>query len=237
MFESVLFVSWTLSRGFAPVIASRPHDTEHVRLWARRGLLVACAVYLPYGVVFALRGDDLVALLFGADYVDHGVLLGLAAAPLLFGIMHLAASVLLALRPDPVVLWASIVALVVNVGTNLWLIPVWGLAAAAFATSFAFLMQAIVLMVALTRITGNIVSVRAMTVVVAATTCAGVVAELVGPTLPALAVSAVVFLAALAVGGRWAEPAGYAELTQALRRRTARAVVAAPRPTPGSPRA
>lgn len=207
IFESVLFVSWTLSRAFAPVIASRPDDKEHVRLWARRGLVVAFVVYLPYGAVFALRGDDLVALLFGEAYVDHGVLLGLAAAPLLFGIMHLAASVLLALRPDPTVLTASLVALVVNVVTNLWLIPVWGLAAAAFATSFAFLLQAIVLMVALTKVAGNVVPYRPLLAVVVATVCAGFVAEVVDGVLVALLASVVVFFAALAAAMRVADPA------------------------------
>jgi hypothetical protein len=90
-------------------------------------------------------------------------------------------------------------------------------------------------MVALTRITGSIVSVRAMATLLAATACAGVVAELVAPTLLALAASGVVFLGALAVGARWADPAAFDELRRALRRRTARGAVAARRPTSDIP--
>ena len=121
-----------------PVIGARPDDADHVRAWARRALVIVCAIYLPYGAVLALHGDDLVGLLFGAEYAHKGMLVALAAAPLLFGISHLGASVLLALRPDPVVLVASVAALIVNLVLNLWWIPVWGLVAAALATTLAF---------------------------------------------------------------------------------------------------
>ena len=201
IFESILFVSWSLSRVYMPVIARRPADHEHVRLWARRALVVVCAAYLPYGVFLALRGPDLVRLLFGPEYVHPGVLLGLAAGPLLFGIAHLASSVLLALRPDPIVLIAGIVALVANVALNLWLIPIWGITAAAFATSFAFLAQSVVLMRALTRIAGSIVPYAALAGVVVASACAGVVAELVHDVAIALPASALTFVVVWAASG------------------------------------
>lgn len=206
LLESIVFVSWTLSRAYMPVIASRPDDTEHVRLWAQRALLVVCAVYLPYGVVTALRGDDLVRLLFGPDYVHHGVQLGLAAAPLLFGIMHLGATVLLALRPNPVVLVASLSALVLNIGLNLLLIPRWGITAAAITTCLAFLVQSVVLMTALTRITGSVVSVPAIGSVVVASAAAGVVVHAVDNLALALAASVVAFLLAWEGASRIVDP-------------------------------
>ncbi|WP_183101253.1 oligosaccharide flippase family protein [Nocardioides pelophilus] len=210
VFESILFVSWTLSRAYVPVIAGSPDDVQHIRVWAQRAMVVVCAVYLPYGVVLALRGDDLVGLLFGPAYAHPGVLLGLAAAPLLFGVGHLAASVLLALRPDPVVLVASVVALVVNVVLNLWLIPRWGLTAAAVATTVAFLVQAAILLVALTRITGSIVPVRPLAAVVIASGCAGVVVEVVGSVGPALVGSALTYLAVGVVMTRLIDPGAFA---------------------------
>lgn len=206
VFESVLFVSWTLSRAYVPVIARRPDDPDHVRIWAQRALVVVCAVYLPYGVVIGLRGDDVVRVLFGPEYVHHGVLLGLAAAPLLFGVMHLCASVLLALRPDPVVLVASVTALVANVGLNVWLIPRWGMTAAASVTSVAFLLQSAILMRALTRITGSIAPARPLAAVVVATTAAGVSAYAIDSLGLALAASVVTFFAIWAAASRVLNP-------------------------------
>ncbi|MEZ0579102.1 oligosaccharide flippase family protein [Nocardioides sp. MH1] len=219
IFESVLFVSWTLSRAYVPVVASRPDDPEHMRAWAQRSLVVVCAAYLPYGVVLALRGEDLVSLLFGQAYVDRGLLLGLAAAPLFFGIAHLSASMLLALRPDPVVGLASVAALVLNVGLNLWLIPVWGLTAAAVATTLAFLLRALIVTTALTRITGTIVAVRPLAVVVVAAAVTGVVVEAVPSVALALPAAAAVFLVLWVLGSRWIDPAGFAELVAKVRGR------------------
>ncbi len=224
VFESVLFVSWTLSRVFMPVIASRPDDIEHVRVWARRALVVVCAIYLPYGAALALHGDDLVGLLFGAEYVHTGVLVALAAAPLLFGISHLGASVLLALRPDPVVLIASVVALVVNLVLNLWLIPVWGLTAAALASTLAFFVQSVILMTALTRITGSIMSARALVAVVVATGAAALVSVLVDGAVQAFLASAVAFLLAWLVAGRIFDPHGFAGARMVLGRPLAHAL-------------
>jgi len=217
IFESALFVSWTLSRVYMPVIASRPDDREHVRAWAQRAVLVMCAVYLPFGAVLAVRGDDLVALLFGTAYAHAGVLVGLAAAPLLFGLGHVGASVLLALRPDPVVLVASVVALVTNVAMNLWLIPVWGITGAAVSTSVAFLVQSAVLVAALSRQVGSILPARALTAVVVASGCAAVPAGLVPATLPALGGSVVVFLVVWAAASRVVDPAGFVTGTATVR--------------------
>ncbi len=229
VFESVLFVSWTLSRAYMPLIAARPDDAEHVRLWARRALVVVCAIYLPYGAVLALHGADLVGLLFGAEYVHPGMMVGLAAAPLLFGVGHLGASVLLALRPDPVVLVASVAALVVNVGLNLWLVPRWGLTAAALATTLAFLVQSVVLMVALTRIAGSIVAGRALVAVVVATAAAALVSVLVAGTMLGVLAGSAVFLLAWPLVSRVLDPLGFAEARALLGRRGHAASVA---PTP-----
>ncbi|WP_435768485.1 oligosaccharide flippase family protein [Nocardioides sp. SYSU DS0651] len=217
VFESVLFVSWTLSRAYMPVVASRPDDADHVRTWARRAFVVVCAAYLPFGAVLAVRGDDLVGLLFGAAYAHTGVVLGLAAAPVLFGIAHLGASVLLALRPDPVVLLAGVVALATNVALNLWLIPVWGITAAAVTTCLAFLVQSVILVTALSRVAGSVVPGRALLPVVAATAGAAAAAGLVDRTVPAVCASMVVFLLAWPAASRVLDPAGFALARSAAR--------------------
>ncbi|WGX95206.1 oligosaccharide flippase family protein [Nocardioides sp. L-11A] len=219
VFESILFVSWTLSRAFVPVIASRPDDARHLRDWAERGLVLACAVYLPYGVVIALRGDDLVALLFGEQYVHPGVLLGLAAAPLLFGITHVCASVLLALRPDPVVLVASVLALTVNIAMNLLLVPRWGITAAAVATTTAFLVESVVLGIALSRIAGRFCRLRPLAALVPGAVVAGIVVELVDDVALAVPAGALGFLLAWAAAGRVLDPVLFGNVVAFLRHR------------------
>ncbi|MDQ6525675.1 oligosaccharide flippase family protein [Nocardioides sp. LHD-245] len=219
VFESILFVSWTLSRAFVPLIASRPDDRRHVGEWAERGLVLACAVYLPYGVVIALRGDDLVALLFGEQYVHPGVLLGLAAAPLLFGVTHVCASVLLALRPDPVVLVAGVLALAVNVAMNLLLVPRWGITAAAVATTTAFLVESVVLGIALSRITGRFCRLRPLAALVPGALVAGIVVELVDPVALAVPAGAVAFLAVWAAAARVVDPVLFGNVMAFLRNR------------------
>ena len=173
LLEAVLFVSWTLSRAYVPVIASRGHDRGHVRRWAQRCSVVVLALYVPYGIALALRGDDLIALLFGEEFVTPGIMLSIAAAPLMFGVAHLSASVLLALRPDPVVLRASVTALVANVGLNLLLIPWWGIVGAGVATTVAFVVQSAILLRVLNDRVGSLFEPRRVLVVVAASAFAG----------------------------------------------------------------
>lgn len=221
IFETVLFVSWTLSRAFVPVIAARAHDLEHVRSWAQRSLTVICAIYLPYGALLALRGDDLVDLMFGAEYVHPGLFLALAAAPLLFGVNHLCGSVLLARRPYPVVLVASVVGLVVNIGLNLWLIPRSGITAAAAASSITFAIEAVIVLVPLTRLVGNIVSFAALVPILVATAAAGVVAAEVPSLGLALAGAVLVHLAVWGTLSRALDPAGFAQFRGLLRSRPA----------------
>ena len=54
----------------------------------------------------------------------------------------------------PVTLWSPALALLVNVGLNLWLIPLWGLAGAAVATSAAYILWATVITFAYRQHTG-----------------------------------------------------------------------------------
>lgn len=212
IFETALFFSWTLARAYVPVIAAGG-SAEHVRVWTQRSLIMVCAAYLPYGVLLAVRGEDLVAMLFGVEYTSHGVMLGLAAAPVLFGIAYLGSSVLYARRPDPAALVASLAALVINIALNLWLIPVWGVTAAAIASDAAFLVEAIVVMRAVTSIAGPVVPVRPLLAVVAASACCGLVAAAIGPVLLAVVAAGVVYLLAAAALLHLATP----ELTGQLR--------------------
>ncbi|GAB2987277.1 oligosaccharide flippase family protein [Nocardioides montaniterrae] len=219
IFETMLFVSWSLSRAFVPVIASRPDDVEHLQLWSRRFLVVVVGIYLPYATVLAVRGDDLVGFLFGSAYVEPGLMPSLAAAPLLFGIAYLAGSVLVARRPDPRVVVASIAALVVNIGLDLVLLPAIGIIGAGIATTAAFIVQGVILVLALHRTVGSFGSVRSLAPVVLASAVAGCIAVLIGPVLPALVAAGVGYLLTWGALGAVLEPALITELKRVLRRR------------------
>lgn len=195
LLEAVLFVSWTLSRAYVPVIASQAGDRRAVREWARRCMVVVFLIYLPYGVVLAVAGDDLLVLLFGSEFVVPLLMLSLAAAPLLFGIAHLQASVLLARRPDPVVLNASIAALAVNVVLNLVLLPTWGVVGAGVATTAAFLVQGLILTRTLTTLVGSVFEPQRIGLVAAAAVGAGVAMLVPAPTLLAVAAGGIAYVA------------------------------------------
>lgn len=222
IFETIIFVSWSLSRVFVPVVASDADDAAHVRAWSQRSMMVMLAIYVPYGVVLALRGDDIVALLLGAEYVDPGVLVALAAAPLLFGIAHLSASVLLAIRPDPVVLLASVVALVVNIGLNLVLIPTVGIIGAAVSTTLSFLLQAVILVAALRRRTGPLMPPSRLVGITAGSLAAAAGCALVAPLVPALVVAGCLYVAVGVLVTRVVDPSLAAEVGALVRHRSDR---------------
>lgn len=152
LLETVLFVSWSLCRVVQPSLA----DTS-APIASRAGIVRACivlvaGVYVPYTALLVVRGEDLMHLLFGAEFASAHVLWGLCLAPLAFGLAQVGATALLALRPDPAVLWASTAALATNVGLNLALIPAFGAVAAAVTTSLSYVVQAGVTVTALRRV-------------------------------------------------------------------------------------
>lgn len=141
LLETVLFVSWSLARVLSPSFASTTIDMKSFATTIRTGYALIAALYLPYCAVLLVRGDQLVSLLFGPDFAQSHVVAWLAVTPLLFGLAHLSGSALLARRPDPIVLVASVAALLTNIVLNLVLIPRWGAAGAAAATSGSYLVQ------------------------------------------------------------------------------------------------
>ena len=198
LLEAVLFVSWTLSRAYVPVIASRGDDRDEVRRWTQHCSAVVFALYLPYGVLLALCGDRLVALLFGEEFVTPLVMLSLAAAPLMFGLGHLSASVLLAMSPDPVVLRASVAALVVNISANVVLLQWWGIVGAGVATTAAFAVQTVISTRSVRTKVGEVFEPRRIGVVVLASVTAGAAMSLPAPLLVSVVGGGIAYVAAWA---------------------------------------
>lgn len=217
IFETVTFVTWTLTRATVPVIASRPDDRDHVRHWAQISMLAMLSAYLPYGVLMALRGDDIVTALLGPEFADPGVLVALALAPAFFGIGHQCASALLALRPDPVVLLASVMALVLNIGLNLVLIPAYGILGAAIATTASFAAQALVLLAVVHRRIGSVAPPRRLLGLVVGSAAAAAWCSSIPSLLPAVLAAGVAYVIAAGVVAVLVDPQLVAEV-QGLRR-------------------
>lgn len=152
LFETVLFIVWSVARVAAPEIAS-----ASVTSVARRTYEVAVGTALslmtPYTAVLVVSGGAVAALVFGSEYQQGAApataWLGLALIP--YTVQYLSGSAIIARGHNATVLVASAVALVVNVGLNVWLIPLYGSAGAAFATMATLVVQAAVLMVTVWR--------------------------------------------------------------------------------------
>ncbi|WP_029089511.1 oligosaccharide flippase family protein [Brevibacterium album] len=185
LMETALFVSWSLARALTPDLV-RARDGAELGPPLRLGLVLLGALYVPYGAVLALAGDRLAALLFGSGYETGGVLALLAAAPLLFGIAHFSQVALFARRPDPLVPLALLLALTVNLGLNLVLLPHLAAEAAALAKTAAFGVQAAVLGLGLARLAPIPGLVRGAAVTVAAAACACLPLIAVLPRVPAV---------------------------------------------------
>ena len=193
LLETVVFVSWTVARAVFPVMASSAEGWR-VRRGAERGMVVLAAVFGPYAVVLWCRGEDILRLLFGPVLANGSfwTLAWLAPAPLLFGAAFLAAYVLLADGPTTKVLLGSIGALVVNVGMNLALIPHYGPAAAAAATSVSYAAEIALLYPAARRRAGRPALFRPLlpAAIASALVAAVLLAPLPLPLIPVLLVAA-----------------------------------------------
>jgi len=206
LLETVLFVTWSLNTVVFPRTSAAREEGE-VRRLTERALGAVAALFVPFGVVLAVRGGAVMGLVFGSEYgVDGaGVVPWLAGAPMAFAVGYFCSTALLSRGRNGFVLVSSVVALGVNVAVNAWAIPEWGAAGAAAVTTGSYLLEAAVLVVALGRVVGWLRLDRALAVPVAAAVPLGLALWLVpGGIVVQLAVGGVAYgLAWLALSRRW----------------------------------
>ena len=203
LLETVLFVSWSVCRVVQPVLAdtSGQGPTRRDVLGAASALL--CAVYLPYSALLITRGGDVTALLFGPEFRTPELMYGLAFAPILFALAQLATTALLAVRPDPFVLVASLAAFGVNVVGNVAFVPAFGATAAAVMTSLSYGVQALACMHRAREVGFHVRGVGVLIAVVASLVAAAVMTW-AGPLWLALLAGGVVYLSLwLVLTRRW----------------------------------
>lgn len=140
--ETGFFLSWSVGRAVMPVMSAATQRWR-VRRGIEQGLAALAIVYVPFAAVALLEGHDVVVLLFGDTYAaDAGVVMAwLSPTPLLFGAGYLVGQALHAREDTVGALLANVISMVLNIGANLVLIPILGIAGAAMVTSLSLVVR------------------------------------------------------------------------------------------------
>lgn len=209
LLETVLFLNWVVSRALFPSMAREVADVRKVLYLVERGLAVLGAVFVPYALFLLFEGEDVLRLLFGAEYlVDSTVILRwLAFAPLTFGLSFLVGYALLARGLNREVLLASAVGAVFNIAANLLLIPSLSGVGAAVTTTVSYVVSASV-MLWFMRDGGGLHLERALALPAAASVpLVGVLVVVHLPVLLEALAVAPVYVVTYLLLARWRDPA------------------------------
>lgn len=156
LFETVLFVIWSVDRVALPTMAATEGD-EPIRRGVHRACSAVWALYVPYILVMVVQGESILNLVYGTPYGTDSLaaLQWLVVSLVPYSLQYLLASGLVARLRNRMVTWAAFAALVLNVVANLILIPRYGPAGAGMATFIAMAGQSVVLYLALRREVGS----------------------------------------------------------------------------------
>lgn len=220
--EATLFISWAFSSAMLPWLSRQTQDADVVR-GSELSLKAITAVLMPIGLVFTLLAAPLIELLYGPQFVDAVTptrLLG--AMTVLFGINHLASTVLISRdRPRDFTRIAALVA-AENVILNVVLIPKYGADAAAFNAALSGALLGVMSVAIIGRRFGRISLLRSFGGPVAGGLAMAAVVLAVGlPAIPAAALGLAAYLLGLLGFERFLFPNDYATLRSVVRRREA----------------
>ncbi len=206
--EAVLFFSWAIKRAVFPVMSAAT-EPWRVRRGVEQGLAVLAVIYVPFAVGLWVEARPGLHLLFGAPYSTEslGALRWLAPTPLLFAIGFLGSSALIARGRRGPVLVSSLAAAVYNIALNLILIPRLGGTGAAIATTTAYALEALIVLVMLRPELGWIRLHRALLLPAVATALMGLaILGLTMDVIPETLLGAAVFLTAWTALASWRAP-------------------------------
>ena len=208
LMETVLFVTWAVSRSLFPAMARAGGGPALLRV-GETAVSVAGALLVPYGVLLLVDGGELLRLLFGAEYGGDSVtaLRLLAFAPLVFAAAYYASYLLLVQRRNRGILVSTVVAVVLNIALNLALIPALGARGAAAATTASYLVEAVVCLAYVRPGAGWLRLDRALLLpAVAALPMAVLLVVLGGHVLVQAAVAGAAYVAGYLLLTRWRDP-------------------------------
>ncbi len=194
LIETVLFVTWAVSRVTYPAMAAAT-DLPKLHRALSSGLAVIAFFFTPYAVLLLTRGPDLLELLFGDYYAQNGatVLRVLAFTPPAFAVGFLVSYAFVARDRSDIAVMTSVIAGIGNLVANLLLLPPLSTIGAALTTTGAYALEALLLVLLARKHLGPVGLPRAFALPIAC-------------SLPAAAVSFVpwhVVLAAIASGATY----------------------------------
>lgn len=215
--DTVLFVTWAVSRVAYPAMASSA-DVGSLRRALTSGLSATAFVFAPFAALVAVRAHELLALLFGDYYADAGatVFRVLAPTPLLFATGYLVTYAFVARGRSGVALTTSLAAAALNLIANLLLIPPLSTLGAALTTTGSYLFEALLLVALARRELGRLGVLRALALPVACSVPAAALAALPLPLLPALALAGTGYLVLWFLTARIWQPDNVAVLRSIL---------------------
>lgn len=227
--ETTMFIPWGFGMAMLPWFARHEERDAAMARGYGLGLKLMLGLLVPIGLVYALLGDSLINLLYGARYADAVLPLRmLGAATVFYAINSLAATVLIA-RDRPGTFSRLLVGVaVLNIAMNLILIPPYGAGGAAFTAAVSGLLLAVLSVRCVTTVVGRVSLLRALagpTLAGLAMTAAILPFDL--PLVPAAAAGTLAYAAVLAGFERLAYPDDFAAMLRLLKRR------AGPRPHAG----
>jgi O-antigen/teichoic acid export membrane protein len=223
LFESTLFVSWSVGTAVYPVFSRLSRETEPpIAAVFDRTLKLVVAVTLLIAVAAGTVGRPLVELLYGSAYAEAGTaLILLAPAIALYPVAHVA-GVLLYAR-DRQIAMATVygLAAVANVVLNLVLIAAFSLDGAAVAASLTWLLLATALLALAVQTGGGLDAGRVVGgPILAAAVSAVAFAVFRSDVILALGIGTVAYLASLVAYERRVHPEDARSLGDFLRRRS-----------------
>ena len=145
--ETVLFLSWAVSKAVFPVMSGATESWQ-VRRGVEQSLAAVALVYLPFGVGLWIEAEPVLRLLFGEAYVAQGVPVAhwLAGAPMTFALGYLGSYALFAQDRRWAIVGSTLTSLAANVALNLVLIPRFSSAGAAAATTMSYALEGILVL-------------------------------------------------------------------------------------------
>ncbi len=220
LMETVLFVTWAVSRSLFPTMVRAGGGAPLLRV-TESAISIAGALLVPYGVLVLLDGGDLVRLLFGGEYGGDPVvaLAWLAFAPVSFAVGYFGSYLLVVQQRTARLVATTVFAVVVNTALNVVLIPAYGAPGAAAATTASYVAQAVLTVVLIAPGTGVLRPERAL--LLPALASLALAATLLGLRLPVLVeapVGGAVYVAAYLLLVRWRDPAQLALLRSLVSR-------------------
>ena len=222
LLESTLFISYTFVAALLPTLSRLTrHSTPSIAESYEVGLKLIASALLPLGAVFVLFPEPIITILYSSAYADATSavrLLGVAAA--FYGVSYLSAYVLISQGRMRVLPWITLAVLVLNVGLNLVLIPIYSFDGAAAVTSVSQVALAVASAVFALRATGGIRLLRIVAGPLVGCAALGVLALVAGTGLAGLLAAALVYPLVLLAAERLLYPSDVTLLLGVLRRRS-----------------